>query len=108
MANIILVNFAEEPGSRVAAFLRVDQHKVHVAQENAHFSDVLHEYGNEIDLVILDASRHEKHVRQFLTELISFKTRNGPRPMALCISHVYRGPRFVLDMERKGARFVYV
>jgi len=72
------------------------------------FARMLRQYGSEIDLVIVDASYSEKYALDLLTEMASYRKRNGPCPAALCISRVYRGPRFELEVERKGARLLYV
>jgi hypothetical protein len=108
MANILLVNFDEERALRLAAFLRTERYEVRINLEAEKFPQMLKRHVCEIDLVILDASHREKYVRYLLTEIASYRARNGPRPMVLCISRVYRGPRFQLDLERKGARLVYV
>ncbi len=108
MAKILLVNFDEERATRLAGFLRTERYEVCINSETEKFSQMLKWHVCGIDLVILDASHREKYVRDLLTEIASYRARNGARPMVLCISRVYRGPRFRLDLERKGARFLYV
>ena len=108
MAKILLVNFDDRSGPRLAAFLRAERAEVGVASEREPFARMLKRKGAPIDLIILDASRQEKHLCKVLNEIAAYQVRNGPRPMVLCISRVYRGPRFELDLERKGARLLYV
>jgi DNA-binding response OmpR family regulator len=107
MPRILLVNFDEEQARRMAAFLRTERQQVCVAPATENVSQTVRRICG-IDLVILDASHREKYARDLLNGIASYRARNGPRPMVLCISRVYRGPRFQLDVERKGARLIYV
>jgi DNA-binding response OmpR family regulator len=108
MAKILLANFDEQAGISLAAFLRNEHHDVYVALEDQAFSQLLGRYGTATDLVILDVSSRKKHSYDLLAQIASRRVQHGPRPMILCISRVYRGPQFELDLERKGARVVYV
>jgi DNA-binding response OmpR family regulator len=108
MAKIVLMNFDEEQGLRLAAFLRMERHEVVCALPKQTYLGWLHGQDDDADLVILDASYREKAFRQILEDIAARRARNGPRPMILCISRQYRGPQFQLDIERKGARLVYV
>jgi DNA-binding response OmpR family regulator len=108
MAKILLVNFDVELGTRLSAFLRAERHELCAVLECGHFAEMLKRCPVPIDLVILDVSLGEKYVRDLLSEISSYRVRNGPRPAILCISRVYRGPHFALDLERKGARLLYV
>jgi DNA-binding NtrC family response regulator len=107
MATILLVNFAGEQGARLAAFLRNERHEVSVAYGNPQFSEMIRQYGTT-DLVILDVSFREGSTRNLLGQIVSHRVQAGPRPMLLCVSRVYRGPQFELELERKGARLVYI
>ena len=102
MAKILLVNFNEEQGSRLAAFLGTQRHKAWVGSFSAEHCV------SEIDLVIVDASQREKSALELVTEIAGYRTQYGPRPLVLCLSRVYRGPQFELEIERKGVRFLYV
>jgi len=107
MAKILLVNFEIGQGLRLATFLRVERHDVRVAE-----SSVASLRGpqrvTDFDLVIVDASLREQSVRDLVTEIATQRASSGPRPMVLCICRCYRGARFELDLERRGARVVYV
>jgi DNA-binding response OmpR family regulator len=108
MAKILLANFEEEAGVRLSVFLRNEHHEVCLAFENDSFSQMLRRCGPATDLLILDVSRREKYTRDLLAQITSHRVQYGPRPMLLCISRAYRGAQFELDLERKGARVVYV
>ena len=108
MSKILLVNFDEELRKRLAGFLRAERHETFVGGEGECLPAILQRSGGAIDLFILDVSCREKYVRELLAEVISHRAKSGPRPMVLCISRIYRGPRFALDLEMKGARFLYV
>jgi len=106
MAAILLANFDEEFRDRLAAFLRVERHSVHVALEPAPLSQLLRRA--TVDLLIVDVSHRENYVRDLLADLGAHRAKRGPRPSVLGVSRVYRGPRFALDLERKGLRLIYV
>jgi DNA-binding response OmpR family regulator len=108
MARILLANFDEEAGARLTAVLRNERHEAQLASENDSFSRMIQQQGFTPDLLILDVSRRERYTRDLLVEVSSHRTQHGPRPMLLCISRAYRGAQFELDLERKGARVVYV
>jgi DNA-binding response OmpR family regulator len=108
MAKILLANFDEEAGARLTAVLRNERHEAQLARENESFSQMMQRRDLKPDLLILDMSRRERYARDLLAEVSSHRIQYGPRPMLLCISRAYRGAQFELDLERKGARVVYV
>jgi hypothetical protein len=108
MAKILLANFDEEAGARLTAFLRNEHHEIGLSFENESFFQILRRCGAVNDLLILDVSRREKYARDLLAQISSHRLQYGPRPMVLCISRSYRGAQFELDLERQGARVVYV
>lgn len=108
MGKIVLMNFDEEQGLRLATFLRMERHEVVCALPNQTYLGWLHGQDDDADLAILDVSCHENCFRQILDEIAARRARKGPRPMIICISRQYRGAQFELDIERKGARLVYV
>ena len=63
---------------------------------------------NDVDLVIVDVSAADEICQVTLDELRRWQMIHGPRPGILCVSTVYRGPNFELEIERKGGRLVYV
>jgi len=106
MATILLANFDEEFRDRLGAFLRIERHIVFVAPESESLPPLLRQ--SAVDLLIVDVSRREKYACDLLADVGAHRALNGPRPAVLCISRVYRGPRFALDLERKGVRLIYV
>jgi DNA-binding response OmpR family regulator len=108
MGQILLMNFDEEMGSKLAVALRNQRHSVVMLPKDVSFAKALTLGKGSPDLVILDFSRIERNGRTLLSEIVFYRARYGPWPMLLCVSRVYRGPQFELDLERKGARVVYV
>lgn len=107
MARILLANFMEESGTRLAAFLRIERHEVHMADQAQPLAQMLR-LVREFDLVIIDASQREHYVRDLVNHIAKHRAQSGPRPMMLCVCRIYRGPRFELDLEKRGARVIYV
>jgi hypothetical protein len=107
MAKILLVNFDREQAVSLAGFLRLQRHESWIAEHDWPLSHVVRSFGGT-DLVIVDISHREQYARNLLIQIANYRAMHGPRPMALYISRVYRGPQFELEIERKGARFLYV
>lgn len=108
MPNILLVNFDENFGPRLAAFLRVEGHQVREVRQIEDLSQVLRNRSEVPDLLIVDVSNCDQYIHELLDQFTSHRMRHGLKPMVLCMSRVYLGPRFALNIERKGARFLYV
>lgn len=108
MATILLMNFYEENGRRLAAFLRAEHHEVRMFVSNQQLPKWLQHQGDTIDLIIIDASQNERAGSSLLAGIVLYRAQYGPSPTVLCVSRVYRGPQFQLDLEKKGARLVYV
>ncbi len=107
-ARILLVQFDEAWEARLAETLRQRGHSVTTHCREECVSEHLSELGHEIELVILDVSKGDDETWSIVAEIRQYRTQYGPKPMLLCVSRVYRGPRFELELERKGARVVYV
>ena len=108
MGHILLMNVDELPGVKLAGLLRSQHHSVAVLSVGASLATALRQESPVPDLVILDPSQREKYAGTLLDEIVSYRTRYGPQPMLLCVLRVYRGPQPELDLEKKGARVVYV
>lgn len=107
MDKVLLVNFEKVQAARLAAFLRIERHEVHIAEPVESTRQTLRGVAT-FDLVIVDASHREQYVRDITASIGAYRARNGPRPAVLCVCRSYRGPRFELDLEKKGARVIYV
>ena len=107
MTRILLVNFDDEQASRLAAFLRAGTQEICIADSSLPLGHVIRHVA-EFDLVIMEASHREKLVRDVMSGIAIERSKYGPRPMVICVCRIYRGPRFELDLEKQGARVVYV
>lgn len=108
MATILLLNFSEDLGARLKAFLRLERHDVWTAVPSQTYASWLRGRENGADLVIMDVSRREKYFWQVLEEIVAYRAQHGHHPNILCVSRVDRGAQFDLDLEKKGARLIYV
>jgi hypothetical protein len=108
MAKIVLINFTEPLLTRLIAVLRIERHEVLGALPGQSYARWVRRQPEGADLAILDVSCRDKFFGPALDELVVYRAQHGPRPMILCISRVYRGPQFELDIENKGARLIYV
>jgi len=108
MAQILLVHFDELTARRLAEFLETRGHRVNTLDPAQSLEHILDDKVRGFDLVILDVSVQCRDAGKLLEGLKRYRDAHGPRPMTLCVSRVYRGPRFELDLEQQGARVVYV
>jgi hypothetical protein len=53
-------------------------------------------------------TKYNRFVRDLVNEVSDIRAQHSLRPMLLCVSGNYRGPKFELELERKGARVVHV
>ena len=108
MGRVLLVNFDETFEGQVMETLHRRGFLVSIYRRGERLAERLAKVGQEVDLVILDVSHDDQDTQDCFAEILQYRAQHGPRPMLLCASHVYRGPRFELALERKGARVVYV
>jgi DNA-binding response OmpR family regulator len=108
MARILLGNGSETVGKELAQLLTNRGHRVTTCFAGNSLDDVMRRLGHEFEIVILDVSSNDFQARNDLAVIKHHKMHGGPKPMLLCVSRVYHGPRFELELEQKGARVVYV
>jgi hypothetical protein len=103
MAGILLVSFPMATATRLSSFFRDLGHSVAIEPAQFPRPEALCNF----DLVILDVTKNHVDLWQRLATAERYRIEHGPRPMILCRSLIYRGPRFELDIEQKGARLIY-
>ena len=108
VARILLVKFDDESAARLAGVLRSRSHCVTVLSAKHRVGQTLGRCLSELDLVILDASLDDRDTWRIVAEVTRHRAERGLRPMLLCATRVYRGPRFELELERKKARLIHV
>ena len=69
---------------------------------------VLKNRNEEFDVLILDLSANRPDDWQTLDQICRLTATKMPPQMILCFSTVFRGARMKLEVERRGARLVYV
>ena len=107
MANILVVRFNDVLGEELADALRTRRHAVGICVGDQPVPEAIQAYGDGVDLIIVDVSLADEACLRVLKGVARYRSEHGPRPMVLCVSTVYRGPQFELEIERKGARLVY-
>ena len=108
MGRVLLVKFDETFEGQVTEILRRKGLLVSTYRRGERLAERLAKMDQEVDLVILDVSHEDQDTQDRFAEILRYRAQHGPKPMLLCVSRVYRGPRFELEFERKGARVVYV
>jgi hypothetical protein len=109
VATVLLADFAEAPAARLAELLRARGNSALMGAEDHGLSEHHGPTGTSVDLIILGSSKGDSHVRNRIAEVHRrCRDRYGMKPPLLCVSTAYRGARFELDIERAGARIVYM
>jgi DNA-binding response OmpR family regulator len=103
-----LVKFDQVTGERLAEFLGYRGYRAAIHSGDQPLLQILQKHPRGFDLVILDVSCDDAVTRKHIAAVRARREQYGLRPMLLCVSRVYRGPRFELELEREGARVVYV
>jgi hypothetical protein len=107
-AQILLVNFDEASEERLREIFRQKGHCVSAYAGDKPLAEHLWKLSDDVDLIVLDVSGKDRVVRNQLGEIGRYRAQHGHRPTVLCVSRIYRGPQFELELEREGARVVYV
>lgn len=108
MALVVLANFDAETAVQLIQLLQRNRHSASLLPTGSFKGDPRVIRRIPCDLIIIDVTSHVQTARALLGEVIRRRAKGGPRPMLLCVARTYRGPRFELDLERKGARLAYV
>jgi hypothetical protein len=108
VARLVLANFDAETAAQLIQLLQRNRHSATLLPTNTsgHGPQAIGQVS--CDLIILDVSRDDRATRALLIEALRRRAESGPRPMLLCVTRAYRGPRYEFDLERKGARIAYV
>jgi hypothetical protein len=107
-ARILLVNFDKTSEERLTEIFRQKGHYTSIYRRVEPLAAHVSKAGQDIDLVVFDVSGNDRETLKQLGDMRRYRAQHGHRPMVLCVFRVYRGPRFELELERKGARVVYV
>src|SRR5258708_7322275 len=107
-ARILLVNFDEASEGLLTEIFRQKGHRISTYACEEPLAEHLSKLSDDVDLIVLDASGNERVIHNQLGEIRRYRAQHGHRPTVLCVSLVYRGAQVELELERKGARVVYV
>jgi DNA-binding response OmpR family regulator len=108
VARVVLANFDAETAAQLIQLLQRNRHSATQLPTAAFDLDGSTIGQVSCDLIILDVSCDDCATRAVLTEILRRRAESGLRPMLLCVTRAYRGPRYECDLERKGARLAYV
>jgi hypothetical protein len=108
MARILIGGFDESTAAQLAIQMRAGRHDVRVCEAIGECDRHITVLGAAIDLVVIDGTASPGLVDKCFKSIADLYAGRGRRPMLLCVSRVYHGPRFEIDLENEGARLVYV
>lgn len=108
MGRILIGGFDQPTADQLAIRLRAGRHDVWICEAISECDRYIINLCSAIDLVVMDGTADPGLVDECFKGIADLYARRGRRPMLLCVSRVYHGPRFEMDLENKGARLVYV
>lgn len=108
MADILLIRIQPDLFGALTELLEHKGHRVQICEGAQQITSRFNSREHSPDLAIIDVTVNDRESRMCLMQIKIIRARYGPRPALLCISKVYRGPQFELELERKGARIAYV
>jgi hypothetical protein len=107
MATILLIGSDQTKQENIASALRTRGHSVLVADWcHLTFAD-WYVRMSAVEIAVFDVTHLNDDSRRQLRRFCQWPRQDGYPVLVLCFSRAYRGPRFELDIERFGARFVY-
>jgi len=106
VARVLLAGFDKDMANELALLFARLGHQIVILPATAAPYEL--SGSGEVDMIVLEVSIETGLVKSVLAaKAESDQPVPGP-PILLCVSRVYRGPRFELDLERRGGRLVYV
>jgi len=108
MARILLLSPDESSAKVLAVFLEQRRHRVTVRRGGQYARDDPTGDLYNFDVLIVDMTANRPEDWERLDRVRFGAERTASKPRILCMSRVYRGPKFELDIEGRGARLVYV
>jgi DNA-binding response OmpR family regulator len=107
MATILLLGSDKKNQENLASALRAKGHSILVADNcRISFTDWSARISSA-EIAVFDVTRLDDDGKRQLRSVCQQPWRDGVPVLVLCYSRAYHGPRFELDIERLGARFVY-
>lgn len=107
MAEILLITPDPSEQTRLASVLRHRGHVVRLADRCQPATLSSESDRQPVEIVVCDVTHLDETGWRELRDFADFLRHNPTSILLLCYSRVYRGPRFELEVERLGARFVY-
>ena len=108
MARILIGGFDQPTATQLATQLRAGRHDVRICEAIGECDRHIIEHGAAIDLVVVDGTASPGLVEKCFKSIADLYSGRGRKAMLLCVSRVYHGPRFEIDLENEGARLVYI
>jgi hypothetical protein len=107
MAAVLLIGSDRTYRENLASTLRARGHSVMVADWCRLPSADWNARMSAVEIAVFDVTQIDDVSRSQLCRICQCPRQDGFPVLVLCYSRAYRGPRFELDIERLGARFVY-
>jgi hypothetical protein len=108
MARILVGGFDQPTAAVLALQFQARRHDVWIFEGIDGCDRHITEHGMEVDLVVVDGTASPNQVESCFRNIAKRCPNREPRAMLLCVTRVYHGPRFEINLENEGARLVYV
>jgi hypothetical protein len=98
----LIGGFDESTATQLASLLRAGRHDVQICEVIQTCNRPITELDATIDLVVVDGTAGFSLVEKYFKSIACVYAGRGRRAMLLCVSRVYHGPRFEIDLESEG------
>lgn len=106
MARVLLFDVNHRYEATIPPLFEQYHHTTFVATELQEVLSRLLGENQTYDVVIVDMSRNRDSDWQNVNAISA--ALRAPKPMMLCVSDAYVGPRMKLEVENKGGRLVWI
>jgi DNA-binding response OmpR family regulator len=108
VAKILLSKFDDEWTQSLVELFQREHHQVAICSSGQSVLNTLERTKEPYELLVVDVSADHENAMKLVKQIKRFRFQCGNRLKVLCVSRVYRDPRFEFELEKEGARLVYV
>jgi DNA-binding response OmpR family regulator len=107
MAKILLIGSDETYQETLASKLQARGHAVFMPKPRRQWPADWNATMSSVDVVVFDVTLLNDDSKRQLQSICHWSRQDKFPVLVLCYTRVFRGPRFELEIERLGVRFVY-
>lgn len=107
LLTILLIDPDAAHRERLADRLRTYGYRVLVPDLNPESARLLESQALHADVAIFEVTKRDERIVKQLQKITRLRKCDGTPVLVLCCSRTYHGPRFQLQIEEMGGRYLY-